>query len=214
MHDKHMNVLSARVSKSRIHKITTHAFAAHMPELRKTAVVDFIHIVAWGLEMEIEKKYLVREMPDLSNAVKKEIEQGYLCKVPVIRIRKSNEDYILTYKSLSGRQDAAIQNQEVEVPLNKEAYGHLRGKVDGNLIKKTRYVLPLADGKKAELDVFGGSLEGLVFVEVEFESEGDAIHFTPPKWFGEDVSKDRSFSNAYISEVGNYGEWKKRRSTN
>lgn len=158
--------------------------------------------------MEIEKKYLIREMPELKNAVKKVIEQGYLCRGPVVRIRKSNEDYILTYKSRVGSQDNAIQNQEVELPLSKEAYEHLKEKIDGNLVEKTRYVLPLPEGRKAELDVFSGRLEGLVFVEVEFESEEAAIHFQPPEWFGEDVSSDHDFSNGYLSEIKDYKEWK------
>lgn len=53
--------------------------------------------------MEIEKKYTVKGVPEpLSVYEKKEIEQGYLCGDPVIRIRKSNEDYLLTYKSKKG----------------------------------------------------------------------------------------------------------------
>ena len=49
--------------------------------------------------MEIEKKFLVSDIPDLSQAVKVfEIEQGYLCSEPTVRIRRKNDDYILTYK--------------------------------------------------------------------------------------------------------------------
>ena len=57
---------------------------------------------------------------------------------------------------------------------------HLRQKVDGGLISKTRYIIPLADGHIAELDVFHGPLEGLRFVEVEFQDEEDADLFVPP----------------------------------
>lgn len=50
--------------------------------------------------MEIEKKFLVSDIPDLSQAVKVfEIEQGYLCSEPTVRIRRKNDDYILTYKN-------------------------------------------------------------------------------------------------------------------
>ena len=83
--------------------------------------------------MEIERKFLLKSMPDTSGALRKEIEQGYLCSEPVVRIRKSNENYILTYKSKLGlSQNFAIQNEEVEMPLTKEAYEHLREKIDGN----------------------------------------------------------------------------------
>lgn len=161
--------------------------------------------------MEIERKFLLKSMPDTSGAQKKEIEQGYLCSGPVVRIRKSNENYILTYKSKLGlSQDCAIQNEEVEMPLTREAYEHLREKIDGNLVEKTRYVLPLSQGRKAELDIFKGRLDGLAFVEVEFESETAAKEFELPDWFGEDVSGNIAFSNAYLSKVESFAQWKER----
>ena len=161
--------------------------------------------------MEIERKFLLKSMPDVSGALRKEIEQGYLCSGPVVRIRKSNENYILTYKSKLGLpQGFAIQNEEEEMPLTREAYEHLREKIDGKLVKKTRYVLPLPQGRKAELDIFRGQLDGLAFVEVEFESEEAAREFELPDWFGEDVSGNIAFSNAYLSEVENFVQWKER----
>ena len=49
--------------------------------------------------MEIERKYLVRQIPEnLSHYHCQKIAQGYLCPSPVVRIRRSNDDYYLTYK--------------------------------------------------------------------------------------------------------------------
>lgn len=152
--------------------------------------------------MEVEQKYQVKEVPDVSGCEKLEMEQGYLCTDPVVRIRKSNDSYILTYKSKVGIEpsDIAAQiNQEVELPLTEQAYLHLRDKVDGHLITKTRYKVPLPDGHTGELDVFHGRLDGLVFVEVEFEQEAEIMTFQPPKWFGENVSRDRRYSNSFLS---------------
>ena len=152
--------------------------------------------------MEIEQKYQVREMPDVSDCEKLEMEQGYLCTDPVVRIRKSNDSFILTYKSKVGVKpsDLAVQiNQEVELPLTEQAYLHLRDKVDGYLISKTRYKIPLPDGHIGELDVFHGRLDRLVFVEVEFEQEEEIRTFQPPEWFGENVSRDRRYSNSFLS---------------
>ncbi len=161
--------------------------------------------------MEIEKKYRVKVMPDnLSNYQKKEIEQGYLCKKPVVRIRKSNDDYILTYKSKFGLneqvgQHAKVSN-EVEVPLNKSGYEHLKTKIDNHLVTKTRHLIPLEDGLTAELDVFHGVLSGLIIVEVEFISEEQAAQFVAPDWFGEDVSKEERFSNNYLCTLDAWSE--------
>ena len=49
--------------------------------------------------MEIERKYLVKTLPEnLENYECKQIAQGYLCTSPVVRIRRSNDTYYLTYK--------------------------------------------------------------------------------------------------------------------
>ncbi len=154
--------------------------------------------------MEIEKKFLIKSLPeDLEQYEKKVMEQGYLCTNPVVRIRKSNDKYILTYKSRMGIE-ASVEgdirmNHEVEVPLNQSGYEHLRGKIDGSLVQKCRYLIPLPDGHMGELDVFDGVLKGLCFIEVEFADEKDANEFKPPAWFGKNVSGDGRYSNSFLS---------------
>lgn len=153
--------------------------------------------------MEIEKKFRLKRLPEaLDNYEKKVIEQGYLCVDPVVRIRKSNDRYILTYKSRIGlvQNDGVRINNEVEVPLTKDSYEHLRTKVDDHIIQKVRYVVPLPDGHTGELDIFDGILKGLQFIEVEFSSEEDAESFVPPEWFGDNVSDDKRYSNSFLSK--------------
>lgn len=159
---------------------------------------------------EIEKKFTIRTLPEkLEQYEKKELEQGYLCTSPIVRIRKSNEMYILTYKSKMGiapdteQKSGAKVNHEVELPLTKEGYEHLKNKIDGYLITKTRYIIPLENGLKVELDIFRGQLEGLMFAEVEFLSLDDAKAFEPPEWFDKDVTMDKRYANYYLSRVSN-----------
>lgn len=159
--------------------------------------------------MEIERKFLVKEIPEnLAQYKCKVIEQGYLCKKPTVRIRKSNDDYILTYKSRIGVEESTERTakvlNEVEMPLTKEGYEHLREKVDNNLIAKRRYLIPLEDNLVAELDIFEQQLEGLVVVEVEFASEEEANKFVAPSWFGEDVSLDGRYTNGSLSRITHY----------
>jgi CYTH domain-containing protein len=153
--------------------------------------------------MEIEKKFLIRHLPDLEQYQVKQIEQGYLCTDPVVRIRKSDHRYILTCKSPLAEkkpgEGGMRVNREMEVPLSSRGYEHLREKVDGHLIQKSRYIIPLEDGHTGELDVFHGALQGLVFVEVEFADTQEAQAFVPPEWFGENVSDDHRYSNSFLS---------------
>ncbi len=153
--------------------------------------------------MEIERKFTITTLPtDLGIYEKKELEQGYLCTHPVVRIRKSvkkgEASYLLCYKSKLGleqKADATAQVcREEELPLTKEAYEQLLSKVDGRVITKTRYLIPY--GKYTiELDVFAGELTGLFFAEVEFPDEASAAAFVAPEWFAEDVTFDDRFKN-------------------
>ena len=148
--------------------------------------------------MEIERKYLVRRLPDdLSNYEAKKIAQGYLCTDPVVRIRRSNDNYYMTYKG-----DGLMVREEYNLPLTREAYEHLLPKIDGLLIAKTRYLIPLTDRLTAELDVFEGVLSALTLVEVEFDSVEEANAFVPPEWFGEDVTESGKYHNSYLSQHG------------
>lgn len=48
--------------------------------------------------MEIERKYLVSGIPDnIDSYPCRFIEQGYLNTAPVVRVRRDNDNYYLTY---------------------------------------------------------------------------------------------------------------------
>ena len=145
--------------------------------------------------MEIERKYLIRCLPEnLSQYQCKKIAQGYICTNPVVRIRKSDDEYYLTYKG-----KGLMAREEYNLPLTQEGYEHMLPKIDGRLIEKSRYLIPL-DGKlTAELDIFEGDLAPLIIVEVEFDSLDAANSFIPPEWFGEDVTESRKYHNSNLA---------------
>ncbi len=147
--------------------------------------------------MEIERKFLPAELPqNLSQFAFHKIEQGYLCTSPVVRIRRSDDDYYLTYKS-----KGMLAREEYNLPLTAEAYEHLKPKADGRIIAKTRYLIPLDDTLTVELDVFEGDLAPLFLAEVEFASEEEANAFVPPAWLGEDVTYDSRYHNSNMSKI-------------
>lgn len=147
--------------------------------------------------MEIERKYLVKSIPEhLKDFPCRIMEQGYLNIAPVIRIRKDNDNFELTYKS-----KGLMVREEYNLPLTKEAYEHLLLKIDGRLIKKRRYMIPLEGNLTAELDVFEGELAPLILAEVEFPDEDSARTFTPPDWFGEDVTFSGKYHNSHLSRL-------------
>lgn len=144
--------------------------------------------------MEIERKFLIRCLPEkLEQSPKRRIEQAYLCTEPVIRIRRSDDDYYLTYKGAG-----MLVREEYNLPLTAEAYRHLLPKADGNRIAKDRYCIPWR-GYTIELDIFDQPFAPLVIAEVEFSTEAEAAAFQPPDWFGEEVTYDPAYCNSALS---------------
>ena len=152
--------------------------------------------------MEIERKFLVKQLPEnLESYSHSRLTQSYISRSPVIRLRKIEKEeevsYVLTVKSggLSVRQ-------EFELPLQEADYERLFQKVEGRVLQKVRYLIPLEDGYTAELDRFEGELEGLLLVEVEFPSVEAMNAFAAPDWFGEDVSGSAKYHNSVLSGNG------------
>ena len=146
--------------------------------------------------MEIERKYLIDKIPfSLEGFCCRRIEQGYLCTEPVVRIRRDDDTYYLTYKS-----KGLMVREEYNLPLTQEAYEHLRPKADGIVISKTRYLIPEKNGLTIELDIFHKDYDGLFLAEVEFCSEEQANAYVPPAWFGEDVTYSSEYHNSTLSK--------------
>lgn len=147
--------------------------------------------------MEIERKFLVRSLPDdLNSYPHDEISQAYISTDPVIRIRKKNDQYILTLKS-----SGLLARQETEMEISQRSFLHLLSKTEGNTIEKTRYRIPEKDSLTIELDIFHGSFEGFIMAEVEFPDLDCARSYLPPAWFGKEVTRDPSFHNSFLCRL-------------
>lgn len=149
--------------------------------------------------MEIERKFLIdlQQLPFQPETYPcRHIEQGYLCIDPVVRIRRDGGEYFLTYKS-----KGLMVREEYNLPLTKEAYEHMISKVDGRIIRKKRFTIPLECSLQLELDIFEGDLFPLVIGEIEFPDEGSANNYTAPDWLGEEVTYSSRYHNSTLSKL-------------
>ena len=146
--------------------------------------------------MEIERKFLITNLLfNYDTYPFHTIEQGYLCTEPVVRVRREDDTCYLTYKS-----KGLLSREEYNLPLTKESYDHLISKADGNIISKKRYFIPIEGTELTiEFDVFEGKFEGLMLAEVEFETVEEAEAFTPPEWFGRDVTFSGEYQNSRLA---------------
>ena len=149
-------------------------------------------------EIENERTFLVATMPPLSATTSANIEQHYISESPEpLRIRSSDGAYEIT-KKLNIAPGDKSRKMEINTPLTEDEFNSLKSRALRS-IEKTRHFLPLADELTADLDVFHGPLEGLVWVEVEFPNEESRLNFSPPPWFGKEITDEHWSSNSFIA---------------
>ena len=148
--------------------------------------------------MEIERKFLVAEVPELERADADEVEQGYLATGAdgEVRLRRLGDRELLTVKLGSG-----LSREEAEVELSGDQFEALWPLTEGRRLRKRRHTIAAGD-LEIELDVFEGAHEGLALAEVEFESEEQARGFRPPSWFGDEVTGDDAYLNESLAVAG------------
>jgi CYTH domain-containing protein len=151
--------------------------------------------------VEIERKYrLAARPPGLDEHESGRLEQGYLALDPAgaeVRVRRKGSKHTLTVKTGSG-----LARGEEELELAAADFDRLWPLTDGRRVVKTRYLVPLAGGLTAEVDVYEGALEGLLTAEVEFPDEAAAHAFAAPEWMGEDVTGDARYANQSLAVNG------------
>ncbi|MBY8974499.1 CYTH domain-containing protein [Rhodobacteraceae bacterium NNCM2] len=151
-------------------------------------------------DQEIERKFLVLDMPDLGAAKQHVIRQGYVTSPSdsvEVRLRQMDEQFFLCVKSGEG-----VVRTERETPITAAQFDALWPTTEGQRLEKTRWKGQLGAGLVFELDLYSGALEGLKTVEVEFPSEAEAFAFKPPEWFGADVTSDKRYKNKTLAIKG------------
>ena len=146
--------------------------------------------------VEIERKFLVDAIPtDVSTADGDLLRQGYLALDgrTEVRLRLQRGGASLTIKHGGGRSRV-----EQEFALDERQADALWPLTDGRRIEKVRRRVDHG-GHTVEVDEYGGTLAGLCVAEVEFADEAAASAFTPPAWFGAEVTEDERYKNRSLA---------------
>ncbi len=150
--------------------------------------------------LEIERKFLVAEAPSgLGRYPRAAIRQGYLALDPdgtEVRIRQKGERFFQTIK-----RGAGLQRIEVEVLLTRVQFEALWPMTEGRRVDKVRYDIAYQD-RVIELDVYGGTLSGLLTAEVEFPSLEASTAFHPPPWLNREITEDKRYKNKSLAVNG------------
>ncbi len=145
---------------------------------------------------EIERKFLVTKTPvDLKSYKSQEIEQGYIIAEEQleIRVRRKGDKFFQTIK---GSGD--LKRSEIEIELSENQFNTLWPLTEGKRVEKRRYEIPY-NNIIIEVDIYSGTLAGLIVAEVEFSSEEESKLFSPPNWFGKEITTDKRYKNKNLS---------------
>jgi adenylate cyclase len=148
-------------------------------------------------QIEIERKWLVEEPPDLDGRKGVKIIQGYIA-VSVngaeVRLRRKGERFSETVKTGKG-----LRRGEMEIELSKGQFKSLWPATRGRRLEKIRYTIKW-HRQSIEFDVYKKKLSPLMVAEVEFTTLKQAKDFTPPPWFGREVTGEEEHKNVNLAK--------------
>lgn len=152
------------------------------------------------MNKEIEKKFLLRNLPT-GVAKGTKIRQGYLSVAnPEVRVRAKGEKFFLTKKSGEG-----FVRSEEEYEISSEVFAILWLLTEGVRIEKTRYEIIGEDGLVWEIDEFQTSLTAGLFtaeVELQHESIVPEIPSAISEVIERDVTTDERYKNKNLAING------------
>ena len=146
---------------------------------------------------EYERRFLLKDKNLLKIGLPmKHISQTYL-KIGQSEKRVrcvDGKQYYWTEKNGIGQT-----REEFETEISKQEYDYfIKNFKLGKTIEKDRYTIDLNGVKKCEINIFSKPKE-IDLVEVEFESEEEMKKFTPPSWFGQEVTDECKYNSYEIA---------------
>lgn len=134
--------------------------------------------------MEIERKFLVKELPDLSDIKPVRYERYYLNKdgPSVERIQKKGDRYEFESK----KTISPLEHDKQKRYINQDEFEHLRKGKEADGIVRDGYML--STNPEVSIKIYHDRFEGFVRAEVEFSSKEAAEAYVPESWMGAEIT--------------------------
>jgi len=147
---------------------------------------------------EIERKFLVVSHEWRAGAKRAaRLRQGYLTEgSPSLRVRLT--DGQAAQLTIKLGQGLARDEFEYDIPIGDGE--QLLAACQGCVVDKTRHLLEADEGRNWQIDVYHGTLDGLVTAELELAGEGDPV--PDAAWLGRELTGDARWSNAELATKG------------
>ncbi|MFA4946857.1 MAG: hypothetical protein WC607_04980 [Candidatus Micrarchaeia archaeon] len=149
-------------------------------------------------EVELERTFLAKFLPPGLKACESiQVIDVYVPaseRHPVLRIRQRGNKFEAT-KKVPVRGDTSVLAENT-IPLTGKEFEAL-SKCECKRVSKTRYFYA-CNGRRAEVDVFGGALEGLVLVDFEFATPEEKEAFGKPEFCLVEVTHEEFLAGGFL----------------
>lgn len=127
--------------------------------------------------MEIERKWLVADFPDLPCKSRARMRQGYISAAPTVRIREKTGAGAPSFR-LCFKGKGTLAREEIETDISAELFARLERFIGKPLIKKDYRTYDVGDGLTLEVSrVDEGLPTEFCYAEIEFSTEAEALAF-------------------------------------
>lgn len=133
--------------------------------------------------LEIERKYLIKDMPSLDGITKIEYERYFISDNidEQIRVQRKNDTFEIE-KKIKVKEN---EYKKEKNSISKDEFENLIKNCD-KVIKRDSYLI--SSNPNITVKVYHGKYEGLRRVEVEFNSVETFEKFESPSWFGKEIT--------------------------
>lgn len=142
------------------------------------------------MKFEIEKKYFVENLPDLSGYTPIFYERYFLKeeKEHQIRVQRKGDLYELETKirKIVGKEENIYQKSKKEI--SKETFIELTKNCKKVVIRES---YQLNDVPNVTLKVYHREYEGLARLEIEYEKEEQMKQYLIPSWAGKEITNSK-----------------------
>lgn len=134
--------------------------------------------------MEIERKFLVHNLPDLSGLSAIPYERYYLKADPEFEDRVQRVGSI--YERETKVRKSELERTSHKTEISQEEFERLRTQASSAIIRDSYLI---SEQPEVTIKIYHGQYEGLVRAEVEFNSVEEARAYTTEEWMGEEITE-------------------------
>lgn len=133
--------------------------------------------------LEIERKFLIKNLPDLSKIIPIIYERYYIFQNNKIEIRIQRKADKYEFERKEETSELSRKGQIFEI--SEDEFNYFKS-LTSISIQRDSYLL--SQNPKVSIKIYRGRHKGLVRAEIEFDNEEDANNFVPFDWLGEEIT--------------------------